>query len=193
MKKALSIFLAMAILISTLGISSLVTSQATDVTSHNKVLKVRATFSGDGSWYMPQINASYNYTIQPGDVYEYDIKVVQKVTNVTIGGIDAATNGQWLSEQAAWNTIKSTTDLKGITKFVADDLSSIADNVWLSRKIPLDSYAGQAIIHLRPVMLVAYGNANGTAIVYLDNIRIVNGSATKLNILQITMNTTEIV
>ena len=120
-------------------------------------------------------NNSATYAIQPGDVLEFDV-FTSTPDGLARGGFDAQLSiSGALRDQSGW------LDQNGISIHPESSLSGHASNAWYSRQFNIGSKAGETLSAFK---IAAVGQAAGTYLVLLDNIRITNGGVVQATIYQ---------
>ena len=152
----------------------------------NDVLSMTVKYNGEGG--APQADQdlvqfmmqgeTLDYTLQPGDKFEYDIKVVQKVDNVPLSTIflQYGNNGGAYDQYSMAAGLKDQNDVG--TDYRDGDMS-LADNKWYHRSIDLAKLMeNDTTVELNTwwigTKLIELKATTGTAVIYYDNIRIVN-------------------
>lgn len=203
MKKLLSITLALAVTLTLfvgLGVFA-GTGDDTTQASGNDVISYSVEFHkpatddpAKGAFSYPGMTGKLNYTPAAGDVLEYDVKVVSKLDNVALGNLNINYGKQ--RENAEHQMVDTYAgEMKDVPGIVGKydnrtlqgnvDMTVFADNEWYHREVSLDPMVNNDdpanLWYMGPQasQIDATQAANGTTIVYFDNIRITNNGAVK--------------
>lgn len=139
-------------------------------------LKIAGTCAGSGNSYYYDVLASPPYTIQSGDMLEYDLYIAPSSPQA-FSGIDLMATGWSLRGSGA-------VDQNGLSAHPSTNLSSWASGKWYHRVIAIPaSGVGKSLMGTgNGVFLALEGDSAGTYATFVSNIKITRSGTTQLMI-----------
>jgi len=127
-----------------------------------------------GNGYVYRIFDTTTYTIQTGDVLEFDVWM-DAANPQFIGGFDATVNGLTVRDNTGW------LDQNGRHIHPGVNLATVASGQWYHRVFDMSSKVGQVLSNFK---IVHQGNAAGTYVIKLKDVKVTNNGVVKQVIYQ---------